>query len=756
MTLQAGTTLGPFRVVAPLGRGGMASVFKAYEAALDRYIALKILPAEFMHDRTFADRFKREAKVIASLEHPNIVPIYAFGIDEGVPWMAMRLIAGGTASNVLQKGTLDWSQAMKVLRGVALALDYAHARGIVHRDVKPQNIMLDGAGHVYLGDFGIARMVEGSTALTRTGMVTGTPEYMAPEQAQAQTVDHRADIYSLGVLAYQMLTGRVPFKADTPVAVLMKHILEPLPIPSSDEVPEPVVRALLKCLDKKPEARWPSASAFVEALAKGMQESGTEIELPSEPVPSPPTEPSRPPTLPTVPTAPPTVREAYGLTGALGHVATTGQPAGPGPTPPRWNLAVGAGLVVVGGLGLAAIVVGAVFLARVNRARDSRGQTSPPPSVVAELIAPEPEATSSPPQSPAVEAATAAADRTDSASGKQPRPESLPRSAERTSPVQSGPRAVPAPPTTAAEPTRPVGETPRDLPPAHPALPEELGLAGEADRLVEEGHALLEQQRPDGALERFREALDKYRSALKKQHRPDFFDKLVRTHKSFARARMVPIRSAEFEMGSTDRESGPDEKPAHRVSLGSFRIDRYEVTNEDYMLCVEAKVCSPPERYAWSGQPKLAVTGVSWYDAEAYCKWISQRLPTEAEWEWAASGGNTATRYAWGDRLAPGDANYGNRSEGPRPVGSYRRNEFGLFDVAGNASEWCQDWYDPNYYKGVVRGARNPSGPASGTHKVKRGGSWKQYDPDLRTKARGFMTPSARDQGIGFRCAGDL
>jgi TPR repeat protein len=361
MTLQPGATLGPFRVVEPLGRGGMASVVKAYEAALDRYVALKVLPAEFMHEPAFAERFKREAKVIASLEHPNIVPIYAFGIDDGIPWMAMRLIAGGTASSLLQRRRLEPLEAIRILQGVASALDHAHSRGIVHRDVKPQNVLLDEAGQVYLADFGIAKIVEGSTVMTRTGMVTGTPEYMAPEQAQAQTIDHRADIYSLGILAYQMLTGRLPYQADTPVAVVMKHILEPLPLPAAGEVPEPVARALMKCLDKKPEARWPSASAFVAALAKGMEDSGARVAVREGPQagsvqPAPVTQP----TLTRVKGTTATVRGLTGPTAGLDR-ATVPERDVPRAGGAGSNLAVGLGVLVIG-----LVVVCAVLVARLG------------------------------------------------------------------------------------------------------------------------------------------------------------------------------------------------------------------------------------------------------------------------------------------------------------------------------------------------------------------------------------------------------
>ncbi|HEV7500332.1 MAG TPA: serine/threonine-protein kinase, partial [Vicinamibacteria bacterium] len=226
MTFASGSTFGPYQILDPLGRGGMATVYKAYEPGLDRYVALKILPSEFLHDEGFAERFRREAKVIARLEHPNIIPIHNFGIEEQshTPWMAMRLIGGGALSGYMKKARLGPERTVTILRGVAEALDYAHGKGVIHRDIKPQNILVDEADRVYLADFGIAKMVEGSSGLTATGMISGTPQYMAPEQAMAGVVDNRADIYALGIVAYEMLTGRVPFAADTPVAVLMKHV----------------------------------------------------------------------------------------------------------------------------------------------------------------------------------------------------------------------------------------------------------------------------------------------------------------------------------------------------------------------------------------------------------------------------------------------------------------------------------------------------------------------------------------------------
>ncbi len=304
--LTPGATFGHYRIIEPIGRGGMASVFRAYEAALDRFVALKVLPPEFLHEPTFAARFEREAKVIAKLEHPNIIPIFAFGIEQGIPWMAMRLIGGGSLSGALKDQQVPRPRAVEIIRAVADALTYAHAQGVVHRDVKPQNILLDEQGRVYLADFGIARIVEGGPSITRTGMVSGTPQYMAPEQATGKGMDHRVDVYALGVVSYELFTGSAPFSADTPVAVLMKQISAEIPIPPPDLVPKSMLGPLLKSLAKDPEERWDTPAEFADALQAGMASATTQFEVPApmalrtpRSLVAPPPKPGRRPATPT-------------------------------------------------------------------------------------------------------------------------------------------------------------------------------------------------------------------------------------------------------------------------------------------------------------------------------------------------------------------------------------------------------------------------------------------------------------------------
>jgi serine/threonine-protein kinase len=260
--------LGRFRIGRLVGKGGMAAVYEAFEAPpLERAVALKVLPPEFLHDDTFARRFMQEARVVASLEHSNIVPIYASGIDDGIPWISMRLFTGGSLAALLDdQGRLGIERTTALLLDIANALDYAHARGVIHRDLKPSNILMDDAGRAYICDFGLARLIQGRERWTRTGNVTGTPQYMAPEQALGGVLDHRCDIYGLGVLAYEMLCGTTPFHGDTPVATLMQHANAPLPVPPGEFVPEPLFRSLKKALAKKPDDRWSSAAEFVSAF----------------------------------------------------------------------------------------------------------------------------------------------------------------------------------------------------------------------------------------------------------------------------------------------------------------------------------------------------------------------------------------------------------------------------------------------------------------------------------------------------------
>ncbi len=274
--LAKGSTLGPYRVIEQIGAGGMAKIYKAYQPRMERYVALKVLPQHYAEDPTFVERFNREARTIAQLEHQSILPVYDFGEENGITYLAMRYLEGGTLKNVLERGRLSIRDIEGLMTQICAGLDYAHRRGVVHRDVKPSNVMIDNEGAAYLTDFGIAKVLEGASELTETGAAIGTPAYMAPEQALGKGVDSRSDIYALGVILYELICGRVPYQADTPMAVALAHIHEPLPLPRTlnPEIPEPIEAVIIKALAKDPDDRYQTANELALALQGAIQQLG--------------------------------------------------------------------------------------------------------------------------------------------------------------------------------------------------------------------------------------------------------------------------------------------------------------------------------------------------------------------------------------------------------------------------------------------------------------------------------------------------
>ncbi len=269
MSFVVGENVGPYRILSQLGQGGMATVFKAYHAALDRYVALKVLHRAFLEDSTFLARFQREARVVAKLEHPNIVPVHDFAEHEGQPYLVMRFIEGETLKARLARGPLTREEMLHTVETVGAALTYAHAQGILHRDIKPSNILLSSEGKTYLADFGLARMAQAGASTLSSDMLMGTPHYISPEQARGERdLDVRTDVYSFGVVLYELAVGRVPFSADTPFSIIHDHIYTPLPLPRAinPQVPEAVERVLLKALAKERADRFESVADLVAAF----------------------------------------------------------------------------------------------------------------------------------------------------------------------------------------------------------------------------------------------------------------------------------------------------------------------------------------------------------------------------------------------------------------------------------------------------------------------------------------------------------
>ncbi len=359
----AGKTLGKYRIVELIGRGGMSEVYRGYHVRLERTVAVKVLNSQLAQEPDFIHRFEREARSVAALRHPHIVGLFDFDVEDDLMYMVMEYIDGGTLRARLEelnrRGELmPLADALRIFRQIAEALGYAHQHGMLHRDIKTSNILLDGAGNAYLMDFGIARIL-GVTQYTATGALIGTPMYMSPEQGQGLPLNNASDIYSLGVVMYEMLSGRVPFTADTPFALIYKHIYEqPALLHEARPDLHPVLEAVVyKALAKRVEDRYQSTGELLSALDVAVSVLSTAAGTPAQAVAAIP--PATPPLTPVSSEAvTPVPSEAVTVaTAPAQQTAAAAKPAVRHPEHKRrrrwWRLVLAAGLVVLVALAMA-------------------------------------------------------------------------------------------------------------------------------------------------------------------------------------------------------------------------------------------------------------------------------------------------------------------------------------------------------------------------------------------------------------------
>src|SRR5512136_65598 len=261
MSDLTGQRLGQYQILARISKGPVSTIYKAYQPKLDRFVAVKVLSPHVVDEEGFLERFSQEARAVAQLDHPNIVPVYDFDQVGDIAYIVLKYVESGTLRSMMTGQPMDLGLTVDLITQVGLALGYAHKHGVIHRDVKPSNILIGEGRWALLTDFGLARILGGGRQLTRSGIGMGTPDYMAPEQAQGLAGDGRADLYSLGATLYEMLTGHVPFEADSSMAVVVKHITEPPPLPSqfNPAIPAEVERVILTAMDKNPAARFQTA-----------------------------------------------------------------------------------------------------------------------------------------------------------------------------------------------------------------------------------------------------------------------------------------------------------------------------------------------------------------------------------------------------------------------------------------------------------------------------------------------------------------
>jgi serine/threonine protein kinase len=629
----AGRQFGPYRVVAPLGEGGMAAVYQAYQPSVDRFVALKVLSRYFTNDPQFLERFRREAKTVAQLQHPHILPVFDFGESDSYAFLVMPFVQGGTLAQLLNGSPVSMTVTARVIRQVCEALDYAHAKGIVHRDIKPSNILIDERGNCLVADFGLARIAEGATKLTQTGAVMGTPAYMSPEQADGKDVGPQSDIYSVGIVLYEMLTGRVPFEAETPIAVAIKHLTAPLPPPrilNPALIPE-IEAVVLKALARSRSDRFSSAEALVASLTTALQS----IRRVDDTMLLPPGD---------------------GATGAPSDLTNV--------------MSSDAGVEIA---------------------------NEQPRSVAAE-------------------------------------------------PTQSEPASRPG-----------LGNERVGVEPVVSTHDPDFAKLNEVNRPSRVGYYAV------GFGVVFLIALT---AALWITDWPTVIgtstklsppSRLASTRRDpkFAGVEWALIPAGSFVMGCTtgDTFCSENESPPHNVTLTRlFELMTTEVTSSTARALGGFLLAQPQ----WSRDDHPAVY-LSWNDASKLCAALGGRLPTEAEWEYAARGGASASRHPWGfespvnKALRPNGARFYN-SGSTTEVRSFAANGYGLYDTSGNAFEWVTDWWG-GY---GTDEQTDPRGPSSGGWRVRRGGSWYSHPAYLRVSYREYMLDDARDIGSGVRCARDI
>ncbi len=696
-----GRELGEYVIIERLGAGSMAEVYKALQPSMDRVVALKVITPALSDDPDFVARFRREAKIAATLEHPHILPVIAFGEHQQSLYLVTRYLSGGTLHDLIAaEGPLSPNRVLRYISQIGDALDYAHSLKFIHRDIKPKNILLDARGNLFLADLGLARMMD-SSGLTGTGVggLLGTPYYMSPEQARGTIIlDGRSDLYSLAVTMFEMLTGKVPFEAESAVGVVMKHIGEPPPPPSrlNPALSSAVDRVLARALAKNPNDRYPTGQALAHALAEALNATMVEgtLVLSDDSLIGKISEAKSDDSVNES-----LVRRAKRQLRLMRPLRWVGEQAVR--VAPFLQKAVPDLFVLGSGLTLvASLILGGILLAFAISALK--------PQAVAEVS----------PTAISTVAATAT-----------PRPTATPLPATPTVPPAS-----PTPAVTLA-----------------PTLPAALEAVAPVDGMT-----------------------------------------------------VLYIPHGEFIFGSleTDADARDDEKLQLTLYLDGFWLDANEVTNSQFQDFVESTnyatdaergccagdyakpggtVFSPDQRFAPSAywklpegsgapdaQPRRPVVQVSWNDAQAYCTWAGRRLPTEAEWEKAARG-DDARLYPWGNEFNGLALNYCDKGclatwrDGAFDDGAPRTSNagifldgispFGILDMAGNAREWVNDFYDARgYYRYPLV---NPTGPKEGELHLTRGGSWMDSRDRVRVAARDPQPADARNNVTGFRCAAD-
>jgi serine/threonine protein kinase/formylglycine-generating enzyme required for sulfatase activity len=621
-----GKRLDKYEIVALLGEGGMSAVYRARQPSVRRDVAIKVIKHSLVEKAEFIKRFEREAQTVASLSHPFILKIFDYGEYEDLVYLVMELLSGGSLADRIRQGPLPLEETSRMLDQVASALDYAHQKGVIHRDLKPQNILLDDEGNAHLTDFGIAKLTGGVTALTQTGLAMGTPAYMPPEQWKGQPVDARADIYALGVMLFEMLTGRLPFMADTPFGFMHQHVNETPPSVRNLRagLPSNVDRVLRRAMAKDPNRRFATASDVAKAFRAALPAQ----KVARQPEPSEPPEPTYSSTLPEgVPTRVPARRNRPVLLIGMAVVALvligvivaglSGRPGGPAGTTRPTETAVAA--VSTPATNTATPVKVATTATTPSATQPTpRTPTTPPVATTSAKVGPSPTkaplltATRTKNVMQTITAAIALTDQVETVIAMM--------SATKT------PTATPVPSRTAAPTfTRTFTPIPPTVTPVPPTSTATLTLT--PTRTVTP--TVILTATPVSTLIPFTVTPGSPTQvptvSFNAQWKP--------VVQSFDGVEMVLVPPGCFTMGSNTDPDGYL-RPATRLCYDMpFWIDQHEVTNAQFASF--GGQAGQASFQAGADQPRENIT---WFEARNLCRKRGARLPTEAEWEYVWSG----------------------------------------------------------------------------------------------------------------------
>lgn len=712
-----GLKLGNVKILRLIGKGGMAMVFEGVQTSLNRKVAVKVLPPSATQSPEDVERFVREAEAAARLSHPNIVQIFEISEAEGIHYFTMELIVGRTLRQKLrEEGAMPPTRVVKVLEQVADALRVSHEAGIIHRDIKTSNIMIDKQGHVKVTDFGIARTV-GEESLTETGHAIGSVDYMSPEQCNGKDLDPRTDLYSLGIVGYEMLSGETPFKADTFVAMALKHVKEPPPrlVSPKWHIQDELRSVVDRLMKKDRRKRYKSSKDLLNAL-KGIDSQIVdrtieEVQAEKEATRKALVDKLRKYSESAVTGS---KKRLPVMAGKLGDAISRLQRMRPGglrDTAKRYQGGVASARHTLKVVVLRTIMgVSIVFLAIAIGI-----------FIMARRSEPEPTAEDKPIFTPP----TFSAQMIKETLLAQAKDALIARDFDHASAIAE----------------RILRDDPGDV-----KAKEILDLIGaiKKEMLKPRGPSLT---LPPGCSAQVGSSIESFLGS-----------KLPREiiHNKTA-IEFVLVPSGEFLMGSPASEKGrwPEEGPQHRVAIDRpFYLGKYEVTNAQYDSFLQAK--GRETRIKISSMEQRPAASLSWHDAVAFADWAGLRLPTEAEWEYACRAGSTSPlcygsgeeelgNYAWYDK------NSGRESS---LVGKKSPNSWGFYDMHGNVWEWCQDEFQKDYRNAPSDGSAFMQSDVSGNRAI-RGGSAQLPSSECRSACRRGLPPDSQGSDIGLRLAID-